>query len=139
MASNAGTHLVTEALNHLTGTSTWTAPSTLFLCLLKSASAASDSTSTNSAKEVETPGQNGYARQSISLATEGSGQSISTNQLTFGAATANWAEVTHCWVTDSSSGGSGNIWLQGALTANKTVLNTGSIIFEIGEVVFSLS
>lgn len=135
--TNASNYTANAVLDHITNNGAMTQPTTLYLALLKTASAASDDTTTNAAKEVETPGSNGYNRQAVALGAAASQQAVSTNAQTFGPSTSGWSEVGWAWVVDATTGG--NILAQGALTAKKTVGASDSLTFAIGEVTFSLA
>ena len=135
---DASNYLIKKILDHTTDTTAWTAPSTLYLALLKSASAASDTPAANAAKEILTPTNDGYDREIVTFAAESGQMSITTDAQTFGPATGtNWPEATHCWITDALTGG--NILFHGALTASKIVIVTASLVFAIGEVEISAS
>lgn len=136
MASSSN-YLEDEILDHATDIGSWTAPTALYLALLKSASAASDTPASNAAKEIETPGSNGYDRETLTMGASSGGVSASTNQITHGPSTTGWSEATHFWITDATTGG--NILWQGALTASKTVGASGSLIFEIGEITVTVA
>ncbi len=138
--TNAGITLSHNVLDHLDGTSTWTAPTNLYIALLKSASAAGDDSTTNAAKEILTPGTNSYARQLVTFAAAASQQKLSDIVVTFGpATTADWPTATHAWLIDSNLVNTGTIWYQGALVAPKTVEVSGSLIFEVGEIKLKLA
>lgn len=135
--ADANNYLKNEILDHICNVGAWTAPTTLYLALLSSSSAASDDTTTNAAKEVKvgTFPVDGYQRQAITFGSAASGGTISnTVAVTFGPATADWDEVTDFWIVDSATYQAGNILYQGTLASPKTVLNTGSLVFAIGEI-----
>ncbi len=134
-------YLKDELNDHITDSSggVWVAPGTLYLCLLKTASASSDTPAANPTKEVQTSATLGYARQPITFGTVSSGGVISnTVAVTFGAATANWDEAIHFWITDTASFATGKILYQRALVAPKTVENLDSLTFAIGEIDLTL-
>lgn len=135
--ANASNYLMDEVLDHTTDVGAWTAPTALYVALLKSPAAASDDTTTNAAKEIETPTVNGYDRETITLGASSGGVSASTNTITFGPSTTGWSAATHYWITDALTGG--NILFQGALTASKTVAAAGSLVFAIGEITVTVA
>lgn len=137
---DATNYLINEILDHITDIGAWTAPSTLYLALLKSASAASDDTTVNAGKEILSPGTDNYNRQVVTFAAETGQMTITTDAQTFGPATGtNWPEATHCWIVDNLAINTGNILFHGALTASKIVIVSASLIFAIGEVEISAS
>lgn len=145
---NASDYLKLELLDHITDPTTgvWVAPAFLYLALLKSTSTSSDTPATQAAlKEIldsTGAGTDGYIRQLVQFGTVAAlpGEIKSTNQVVFGPATATWPEATDAWLLDTlTPWNTGNIIGYGQLTAPKTVLNTASCIFEIGEIVLSLA
>lgn len=128
--ANANNYLKAAFLDHLIGAATWSDPGTLYIALLKTAPAATDLTSTNSAKEVEAPASLGYARQAVTM-TRSSYTAANSVAVTFGPATGDWNEAVGYWIVDATTGG--NILGQGSLTTAKTVENTDSATFAIGE------
>ncbi len=132
--ADASDFLKDEILDHIAGGSAYTAPGTLYMALLKEASTDSDTPAANPTKEVQTSATKGYARQPITFGDASSSGLISnTAAFTFGAATDDWSEATHFWITDTSSFATGNILFHGALTSAKTVENLDSLVFAIGE------
>ena len=139
--ANASNYLMDEVLDHTTDVGAWTAPTALYVALLKSAAAASDTPAANPTKEIinqaTAPGTNGYDREVITLGASSGGVSASTNTITFGPSTTGWSEATHYWICDAVTGG--NILFQGALTASKTVAAAGSLVFAIGEITVTVA
>ena len=117
-------------LDHLIGAATWSDPGQLYIALLKTAPTASDDTSTNAAKEVETPASKGYDREAVTM-TRAAYVASNSVAVTFGPADGDWSEAVGYWVTDALTGG--DILGYGDLTANKTVEDTDSATFAIGE------
>ena len=140
--SNASNHLSKEALDHLTGNGAgWTRPTNLYLALLKVPPVAGDDTTADATKELETSITNGYTRPEVTLAAVpvGTQQCISLTLLTIGPSTTGWGQAVGAWITDSATPGAGNIWLQGTLVEAKTAGASDSILFAIGEVIFTLA
>lgn len=135
--TNATLHMRVKAIDHLTGNAVWTPPANLYLALLKTLPAAGDTYAANSAKELEVPGANGYSRQLVTLgAADANGLATLTAQVTFGPSTTGWAQIVGGWIMDAATG-SGNLWLQGAPKAPRTIGAAGSLIIDVGGMTFS--
>lgn len=130
-------YLAGALLDHINNQTIWTPPVTLYLAMLKTASAPTDTTAANAAKEVETPGANGYARQAITFGAHASRIASNTNVITFGPATAAWAQIIDGWIVNAATGG--DILWQGDLAVAKTVGNTDSFVFAAGKVKVTLA
>ena len=136
---NLNDYLRNELMDHINNLS-WTPPVTLYMALLKSASASSDTPVANAAKEVQLSAVDGYARQAITFGNVAVGGLIdNTVAVTFGPASADWPEAVDAWILDTATFASGNILWQGVLLAPKTVEDLGSMVFPIGDLDLSLS
>jgi hypothetical protein len=104
-------------LDHFLGTSSTTAPTTVYLALHTA-----DPTDAGTGTEVS---GNGYARQSIAFGASSSGTASNSAAVEFPAASGgNFGTITHIGIWDASS--SGNLLFHAALTASKTI-NDGDI------------
>ena len=104
-------------LDHFLGTSSTTAPTTVYLALHTA-----DPTDAGTGTEVS---GNGYARQSIAFGASSSGTASNSAAVEFPAASGgNFGTITHIGIWDASS--AGNLLFHAALTASKTI-NDGDI------------
>lgn len=133
---NLNNYAITQILDAFTGNGSITWPTTLYLALLDEAAAASDTVADNAGKEIFTPGNNGYARQVVTLAAESGGVSLSDALITFGpAATLDWPEAVAGWLLDQSD----NIWWQGALTVAKQADISDTVEIATGDLSLQLA
>lgn len=119
------------ALDAVTGRATVTARST-YLALLTSAP--TDTTTTATMAEVFTPGQNGYARAAVTWAAPAGDPSATSNTgvLTFGAFTADPANVVGCALVDAATGTSGTLLAWWTLTTPRDAGSGDTITFAAG-------
>jgi len=112
-----------KLLDHLLGTTAYTAPSTVYIGL-----ATQSFTDANSS--VELTGNN-YARKSIAFDDAASGATDNTSAVEFNAATGSWGEVSHFGLFDQSSGG--NLLLHGAFQNPKTIASGDVLKIDAGD------
>ena len=103
--------------NHLLGKASFTMPTNVYLVLFTA-----DPTTTG-AFTNEVPASRGYARQAMTAvmatATAG-GYSVSGSDVTLGlCTTADWGEITHIGLADSSTLGAGNLLTYQALAVDQ--------------------
>lgn len=129
-------YLEDELLDHVFDTGAFTAPSSLFLALLQSASADADDPTVDAGKEIQAGPfpTGGYSRQGIAVVASVGGAVANTAQLTFGAATTDWPNATHAWLVDTTTASSGNILFHGALGAAKDAAINDTIVFAAGDI-----
>lgn len=90
-------YLRNKLLDHLTGRASYTAP-TVYLALY-------DGDPAGAGAEIETPGENGYSRQTIAMNAASGGAIDNSAAITWGPATAAWGTVTYVVAFDASTGG----------------------------------
>lgn len=104
-------YLENKILDHVLGTTAYTAPSTVYIGLA-TASFADDNSGT------ELTGNN-YSRVSASFDAAASGTTDNSAAIEFAAATGSWGSVSHFGIFDAAS--SGNLLIHGAFTSAKTI------------------
>jgi hypothetical protein len=110
-------YLENEILDHILGTGSYTAPTTVYVGL-STGSFADD----NSGTELS---GSGYARVSATFSAAASGTTSNSAAIEFPAATGSWGTVSHFGIFDASS--AGNLLIHGAFTASK-VIASGDIL-----------
>lgn len=131
----AKSDLASEAVaDWLFGGLTPTVPGTWYLALFKSSTGLSTG---GAAQEVQTSATLGYARQACALTQTSTGATVTYSNSaaeTFTASGGAWADVTHVGLCASSTPGTNDVWIYGALTAPITNIGDGtSVTFAIGE------
>jgi hypothetical protein len=107
-------HLENKLLNHVFKNTAYTPPTSIYMALFTS-DPGEDGTGT------EVTG-GAYARKAATFNTATSGSIITSSDITYDIATANWGTITHVALYDAVTGG--NILVSGTLTTAKTI-NTG--------------
>lgn len=123
---------------HLTGTSSMTKPTALYVALFTSAP--SDS---GGGTEVSTSGT-AYARQNLAPSnsnwtqpTGGTGVVTNAVAINYPTATGSWGTITHFAIFDASTGGNMLVW--GALGASKVVGTSDVFSFAIGTITLTFA
>jgi hypothetical protein len=82
---------------------------------------------------------NGYARETITVAAASSpgGQTNNAAELIFTAEGGNWGTITHIAIYDVVTGG--NSLFHGPLNAPVNITDTNSLLFPIGDLIFTLA
>ena len=106
--------LEVKILDHITGRTSYTKPSSVFLGL-----STGDFTDTGSGSSELTIGTNGYARVEVAFDAAASGATSNTSAIDFPAATGNQGTLSHWALFDAAS--SGNMLIHGAFSASKTI------------------
>ena len=104
-------YLENKILDHVLGTTAYTAPSTVYIGLA-TASFADDNSGT------ELTGNN-YSRVAATFSAAASGTTSNSAAIEFAAATGSWGSVSHFGIFDAAS--SGNLLIHGAFTVAKTI------------------
>ena len=104
-------YLENKILDHILGTTAYTAPTTVYIGLA-TASFADDNSGT------ELTGNN-YSRVSAAFDAAASGTADNTAAIEFAAATGSWGSVGFFGIFDAASGG--NLLIHGAFTTAKTI------------------
>jgi len=110
-------YLELKVLDHVLGTTAFTAPSAVYLGL-STESFGDDNSGT------ELTGNN-YSRKAITFASASSGTTSNDSTIEFNAATGAWGTVSHWALFDAAS--SGNLLIHGTFSASK-VIATGDIV-----------
>jgi hypothetical protein len=117
-----------KVLDHVTGTATYAAV-TPYLALY-------DGDPTGAGAEIETPTQNGYNRQTITMSAASSGAITNSAAITWGPATAAWGDVTYVAAFDAATGGN-LLWYDDVAT--KTVGSGDSYQIAAGDLDLTLT
>lgn len=120
-----------KILDHITARATYSAVS-VYLALY-------DGDPTGAGAEIETPTQNGYARQQLSssnMSAAASGAITNSAAITWGPATAAWGDVTYVAAFDASTAGN-LLWYDDVAT--KTVGNGDSYQIAAGDLDLTLT
>ena len=135
-----------KLLDHLLGTATFTAPSSVYVALFT----ASDSTG-NTLENLEQGiltnevAGNGYTRQTatFSATSVGTGSTSNTGNITFTASGGNWGTIVACAIIDADgvtdSAGEGNILAYGQLTVSKDIQDGDSFQISTGNLTITLA
>tara|TARA_Y100001973_G_C5057588_1_gene260993 strand:+ start:251 stop:697 length:447 start_codon:yes stop_codon:yes gene_type:complete len=130
MSGSKSNFLQNKVLNHVLGSCTYTAPSTVYIGLHTGASALNSAG--NLSTEVSTSSTS-YSRLAVDNSTSGnwtvstSGVKSNSSTLTFPAATADWTTtstggwVTHAGIYDCATAGAGNLLFWSELALAKPV------------------
>jgi hypothetical protein len=116
-------YLENEILDHILGTGSYTAPTTVYVGL-STGSFADD----NSGTELS---GSGYARVSATFSAAASGTTSNSAAIEFPAATGSWGTVSHFGIFDASS--AGNLLIHGAFTASKTIASGDILKISAGD------
>jgi hypothetical protein len=108
--ANLSNYAENKVLDHVLGTTAYTAP-TVYLALFTS-----DPTDASTGTEVS---GGAYARQTIAFNASVNGASANTSDVLFPTATASWGTITHIGLYDAST--AGNMLWHGALSASKAI------------------
>ena len=110
-------YLENKILDHILGTTAYTAPTTVYVGLA-TASFADDNSGT------ELTGNN-YSRVSATFDAAASGTTDNSAAIEFAAATGSWGSVSHFGIFDAAS--AGNLLIHGAFTSAKTI-SSGDVL-----------
>jgi hypothetical protein len=118
--SAASNYLENKILDHVLGSTAYTAPTTRYLALFTNTSgnAATNLESGVITDEVSST-STAYARKVVTFGTASGGTITNNTTLTFSEAIANWGTVTHVAIMDALT--SGNVLFWGAVTAGKLI------------------
>ena len=116
-------YLENKILDHVLGTTAYTAPTTVYVGLA-TASFADDNSGT------ELPGNN-YSRGSATVDAAASGTTDNSAAIELAAATGSWGTVSHFGIFDSSSGG--NLLSHGAFTTGKAIASGDVLKISTGD------
>jgi hypothetical protein len=126
--SAASNYLENKLIDHSLGTTSFTAPSTVYVALFTS-----DPTDAGTGTEVS---GGGYARQSATFAAASSGSASTDATVTFPTATGNFGTVTHVAIFDAVT--TGNMLFHGAVTTSKTIETGDTFQISTGNLTISL-
>ena len=104
--------LENKILDHICATTSYTAPSAVYLGL-----STGDFTDTGSGAS-ELSGSN-YSRKAVVFAAAASGATSNTSKVDFDPASGNWGSISHWGIFDAAA--SGNILLSGSFSSAKTI------------------
>lgn len=116
-------YLENKILDHVLGTTAYTAPTTVYVGLA-TASFADDNSGT------ELTGNN-YSRVAATFDAAASGTTDNSAAIEFAAATGSWGDVSHFGLFDASSGG--NLLIHGAFTTSKTIASGDVLKISAGD------
>ena len=116
-------YLENEILDHILGTGSYTAPTTVYVGL-STGSFADD----NSGTELS---GSGYARVAATFSAAASGTTSNSAAIEFPAATGSWGVISHFGIFDAST--AGNLLIHGAFTASKTIASGDILKISAGD------
>lgn len=121
-------YLENEALDHIFGKAArnFTSPPVLAVSLHSA-----DPTEVGNVAELAN--SNGYSRQAVTFAAAASGSTKNSGTVTFTATGGAWTTASHCTVVDTTTYGTGNVLMYGALTASKKAADGDSISFAVND------
>ncbi len=146
MAGSKSNFLENKILNHVLGSCTYTAPSTVYIGLHTGASALTDAG--NLSSEVCATSTS-YSRVSVDNSTSGNwtvatdGTKCNSSTFTFPAATADWTTtatggwVTHAGIYDCGSVGAGNLLFWSKLEVAKPVTCGDTLKIAAGAIIIT--
>lgn len=118
----------------LLGGASPTKPSTYYLALFKSETGLATG---QASQEVLASATLGYARQACAVTQTATGATVTYSNAAeevFTASGGAWSDVTHVGLCNSSTVGTNDVWIYGALSAPITNIGDGSsITFAIGD------
>jgi hypothetical protein len=137
-------YLEDSILNHVfSSAALFTTPSTVYIALHTA-----DPTDAGTTGELGTAAS-GYARVAVATngtlwndpVTSGTARLVDNSaDITFAQATAVWGTISHVSIWGTSAGGdTSDVWLQGALTANKEVASGDTFKFAAGDLDITMS
>ncbi len=113
-------------LDHLTGETSYTQPTNLYVAL-------STADPLDSGSGLTEPSGNGYARELINNWDSASSRTIqNTDIISFTEATGSWGVLTHFAILDNSSGG--NMIAHGSLSISQTIADGDNASFQAGDI-----
>lgn len=127
----ASDYLEQKFLEHLTGHSSWTAPSALYVALMTG-----DPLDNAQMANVYELSGGGYERLEAEFDQPADGQTANTDELTFSNLVTNGAPITHVAIFDAATGG--NMLLHGPLLEPRAVPNGEAAYFAPGDLTLSM-
>lgn len=127
--SQMSNYLENKALDHVLGTTSFTAPAAVYIALYTASPTDADS-------GTEVSGS-GYARQACAFSAASGGVASNSAAETFTASGGNFGTITHIGIRDASTGG--NLLFWGALPVSRTINDGESLIFNIGNITVTLA
>jgi hypothetical protein len=136
--SAASNYLENKILDHVLGSTAYTAPTTRYLALFTNASgnAATNLEAGTLTDEVSTS-STAYARKAITFNAASGGTITNNTTLTFTEATATWGTVTHVAIMDALT--NGNVLFWGAVTSGKLIESGDTFQITNGNLSISLA
>jgi len=117
------TYTEDKVLDHIVKNTSFTSPAAVYVALYTTAT-------TSAGGGTECIGS-GYTRKLMGFTTATSGATENNGDVEFPAATGSWGTITHTALLDASSGG--NMLMETALTASKTISSGDVFRFQSGE------
>jgi len=144
--SAASDYLENKLLDHVLRNTAYTSPTTVYVGLAKSDPSTGSTLENLEAGTLtdelynDSANAGDYQRVEATFGTAAADGSISnTTNITFNAATANWGTVTHVFITDSPTEGSGNVLFYGALDTAKTIESGDTFQITTGNLTVTLA
>ena len=128
-----------KLLDHVLGTTSFTAPAKVYVGLHTSSPNESSSAATEIGGSAGASTTGGYSRIEATFAAASGGSCSNNANITFATATSTYGTISHIGIYDSSTPGQGNLLLHGALDSSKTIETGDTFQISTGNLTVTLA
>ena len=128
-----------ELLDHLLGTGAFTAPAKVYVGLHTQSPNESASQATEVGGSAQDSTTGGYYRIEATFNAASGGSASNNANITFPTATSDFGVISHIGLYDSSTPGTGNLLLHGALDSSKTIETGDTFQISTGNLTVTLA
>ena len=128
-----------KLLDHVLGTTSFTAPAKVYVGLHTSSPNESSSAATEIGGSAGDSTTGGYSRIAATIAAASGGSCSNNANITFATATSTYGTISHIGSYDSSTPGQGNLLLHGALDSSKTIETGDTFQISTGNLTVTLA
>jgi len=129
-----------ELLDHVLGTGSYTMPVAVYVGLHTQSPNESASQATEIGGSAQDSTTGAYARVAASFNAASSGSTTNSGNITFPTATSDWGTITHIGIYENTSTpGSGNLLLHGALDSSKAIESGDTFQISTGNLTVTLA